>query len=762
MSRTDVLDPGAAVADAATGGPRAATAPGRRPLVLEAATYLSAALGTVVATVTGLQLWRADLRVPFQYQGDAIAVSAHIKTVLETGWYEFQPLLGFPAGQTYHDFPTADNLNFVFAHVLGWFTSDWAVALNAYFLLGFPLAALAAVWFLREAGLTRSMSAVLAVLFALAPYHFTRGESHLWLASYFTLPLALVVVLRALRGEPLWGAGRGPRFVRLVTGRGASTVACLALVATASSYYAVFVLILLAAAGAGAWLRDRRTARFLGAAGAGVVAAVVVLLNMLPDILYTRAHGESAAGFVRDPAEVEIYALKLAQLLLPVPGHRVPALAALRQRYDSTYPLISEQPALGAVAATGFVVAMLVVAYTLVVRGRRDALLLPEQVRRSTTIAQLSMLTFVAFLWSTVGGLATFLSFVTASLRGWNRMSIVIALLCLAVIGLVLDAAVARLGRWVRGRDLRPPLRRAVAWAVAGGVLLVGYADQVTPGAVPRYEETAAAFDADAQWIRQVEDALPDDAAVFQLPYLAFPETVPGTEQLRAYLHSPTLRWSGGAIKGRATTDWSRGVAELAPAEMVDDLVAAGFSGVLLDRVANGDGAADVEAGLVQAAGTAVTESADGRYVLFSLVDEAEAAAEETSAEDMAALRDSVVEPVTAYPGTGTAAAELEGGAQGWAVAPGGSSLVLESPRDVPVEVRITAQVAAPTAASVRVEAGGRSWTVDTGSGVGTLDATVTVPPGRSEVVVRPDGGAEGVVLGELRIAEAGLPALRR
>jgi phosphoglycerol transferase len=760
VSRADLLRPDAAPAAAATDRPEAPR--DRRSLVLEAATYVSAALATVVATVAGLQLWRADLRVPFQYQGDAIAVSAHIKTVLETGWYEFQPLLGFPAGQTYHDFPTADNLNFVFARVLGWFTSDWAVALNAYYLLGFPLAALAGVWFLREAGLTRSMSAVLAALFALAPYHFTRGESHLWLASYFTLPLAMVVVLRALRGEPLWGGGRGPRFVRLLTGRGASTVVCLALVATASSYYAVFVLILLAAAGAGAWLRDRRAARFLGAAGAGVVAVVVVLLNMLPDILYTRAHGESAAGFVRDPAEVEIYALKLAQLLLPVPGHRVPVLAALRQRYDSTYPLISEQPALGAVAAAGFVAAMLVVAYTLVLRGRRDALLPPEQVRRSTTIAHLSMLTFVAFLWSTVGGLATFLSFVTASLRGWNRMSIVIALLCLAVIGLVLDAAVARLGRWACARGLRPSVRRAVAWCLAGGVLLVGCADQVTPGAVPRYEETTAAFDADARWIGQVEDALPDDAAVFQLPYLAFPETVPGTEQLRAYLHSPTLRWSGGAIQGRATTDWSRGVAELDPTEMVDDLVAAGFSGVLLDRVAYGDGAAEVEAGLAQAAGPAVTQSEDGRYVLFSLVDEAEAAAADTPAADLATLRESVVEPVTVYPGTGSAAVELPDGTQGWAVAAGGSSLVLENPRDEPVEVRVTAQVAAPTAGSVAFEAGERTWTVGTGSGAGALDVALTVPPGRSELVVRPDGGAEGVVLGDLRVAEADLPALRR
>lgn len=731
-----------------------------RERVLEVATYLAAAVTAVLTTVLAMRLWRADLRIPFIYHGDAIAVAAHFKTVIETGWYEYQPLLGYPAGQTYHDFPTADNLNFVFAHVLGWFTSDWALAMNVYFLVGFPLTAVAAVWFLREAGLSRAMSVVMAVLFAIAPYHFIRNTSHLWLASYFTLPLAMVVVLRAVRGEALWGRGRGPRLVRLLTGRGAVTVVCLALVATASSYYAVFVLIMLAAAGAGAWLRDRRTGRFFGAALAGVVAAVVVLINMLPDVLYERTYGESAAGFVRNAVEVEIYALKLSQLLLPVPGHRVDALASLRSRYDLNYPLMSEQPALGMVAAFGLVVAMLVVAYTLVVRGRvRRPELLPEQVRRTTTIAYLSMLTFVAFLWSTVGGLATFLSFITASLRGWNRMSIVIALLCLAVTGLVLDAAVSRLARW---RGLRPAARRAVAWTLAAGVLTVGYLDQVTPGAVPQYAESKAAFEADARWIGEVEDALPQDAAVFQLPFLAFPETVPGTEQLRAYLHSSTLRWSGGAIKGRPTSDWSQQVAGLAPQDMVDDLAVAGFSGIVLDRQAYGEGFETLEEELAQAAGTAVAVSDDGRYVLFSLVDEADEVADSHTAEELDALRQAVVDPVTVYPGPGGNPAGLADGGVGWALSPGASHLVLQNPREEPVEVRITAQVLATGTSAVVVEAAGQVEQVDTSTGVGSLDVVVTVPVGQSTLTAAVVDGDEGVVLSGLTVTETDLPALTR
>ena len=72
------------------------------------------------------------------------------------------------------------------------------------------------------------------------------------------MPLALVVVWRVIRGDPIWGSraidperfsrlpdgARAPaaRVAGAVSGRGMWTAFCLALVATASTYYAVFTL----------------------------------------------------------------------------------------------------------------------------------------------------------------------------------------------------------------------------------------------------------------------------------------------------------------------------------------------------------------------------------------------------------------------------------------------------------------------------------------------------------------------------------------
>ncbi|QTE30243.1 glycosyltransferase family protein [Pengzhenrongella sicca] len=737
--------------------------------------YLLSAVGSALATVGALQLWRADLRVPFVYWGDAVAIAAHFKTVLETGWYEFQPLLGAPTGQIYHDFPTADNLNFVAARVLGWFTTDFATAMNVYYLAGFVLAALTMTWFLRVCGVSRMFTVVMAVLFSIAPYHFARGEGHLWLASYYAIPLALVVVLRALRGERLWGARDGlPRAVGLLTGRGASTALSVALVATASSYYAIFIVILLATAGIAAWWRDRDIRRFLGAATAGVLLVLVVAANMAPDLLYTMQHGDNTEGLVRNQGEVEIYALKLSQLLLPVPGHRIAFLAQIRSYYDSEYPLISENPALGAVAAFGLACA-LVLAVLAITRARRVDRLRVDQHERTKTLAELSMLTLVALLCSTVGGLASLLSFLTSDLRGWNRMSIVIAALCLAIAGLVLDAWLVSALRARQASHLRV---RLVAGTVAIVVLAGGTFDQVTPGAVPDYAGSAAAYAKDETWIASVEDALPTDAMVFQLPYAGYPETGPvngvyDTEQLKPYLHSAALRWSAGGIKGRATSDWPRAAAQLPASDMVSALAAEGFAAIMVDRTALGLAAPDLEAGLVANAGDPILQSADARYALYSLLDEGASVRALNSSADVDRVAQALVGPVMAYPAptmtvvASTGAADSSGVALPvvWVSTAAGGSLTLDNPRGAPVQIELHAELS-PTpgvgqekVSEVGVAVAGVTLREPIVAGAGALDLTLMLPAGRS--VLQLDAAASVTVTG-FQVTELGLPVLRR
>lgn len=553
----------------------------RRRLHGDAVVYAVAAIVTTVLTWFVYNVRDLTWRVPGNYSdsGDGMFIMANIKADLETGWYENQSLLAAPYGQSLHDFKTADNLPHVVFNVLGLFTDDFGTAMNAYFFLGFPLAALTAVWFLRLVGVSRSLSAALAIMYALAPYHFYRGQGHMWLGEYWAVPLGLGIVVKVAAGRRVWGRRRNvPRALGWLTGPTVGTLAALTLVAMSNSYYGLWTLELIAVAGLVRFIATRDVRLFLGAAAAGAWVVAVAVANMLPDLLYARANGANPTAVQRLPHESEIYSFKLAQLLLPADFHRVGPLRSLRQYYDQAYPLPSEHPVLGVVTAVGLVIALCSAVHLLMSPRSRA--------RRHAFFSILVSLTLLCFLIGTVGGISTLLSFLTSDLRGANRIAIFIAMLSLAVLGLALDTAVRRAThQWSR------PVAMATAVGVAAAVVGVGYFDQVPPG-LGDYTKNNIDFKRDSALVAAIEDDVPRGARILQLPYFAFPENPPVNgasyaDQLMPHLHSKTLRWSGGAIKGRPKAEWvNLGNDALGWKGLVSAATLGDFDGVLLDKKA--------------------------------------------------------------------------------------------------------------------------------------------------------------------------------
>ena len=613
----------------------------------EPLTYLAAALLTYLPVTWMLQLWRADLSVPFYYKVDAIGSMAHFKTTIETGWYESAPRLGVPYGQHYSDYPFSDDLHPFMAKVFGWLTGgNWVVAFNGYYLATFGLCAVTAVWFFREVGLSRALSVLLAVLFAVTPYHFQRNETHLFLSGYYILPLSMVIVLRLARGERVWGLGRARnKLVAVRTGRGAATVVIIGLQVYDGIYYAMFVGLLAAFAAVLAWARDRAHRRMFGAVLVGATLLAWSWLASLPDDLYAKAHGADPGSVVRQVADVEWYGLKFMQLILPASQHPLPIFAEVRKWYDENFPVPNEYPALGLIAALGFL-GLLAYGLRATVGRRRSA---PAVVGEGAgTAGALSMLTWVAFVLSTVGGAGVALSMKIQEIRGWNRMSIVIALLSLAGFGL----AVRALTRWVlrkatsrlpqRRRPARVALiRRWVPGILVGLVAVVGLADQSIGIATPPYAQTDASFRSDQAFFGALQARLPQGAMVFQLPYMPYPESLPKggaseSDQLKPYLQTTTLRWSGGGIKGRPQTDWPAEMERRLPEDMAKDLAIIGFSGIVIDRVAAQDNGYSLEAGLKPYTGEPELVSNDGRWSYLSLATEQQEVAVSMTAQERA------------------------------------------------------------------------------------------------------------------------------
>ena len=99
---------------------------------------------------------------------------------------------------------------------------------------------------LRQFNLSRMTSVLASVLYSLLPYHFVRGQHHLFLAAYFLVPLAVMVIL--------WMVTDRLSLVDAETGRLrlnwrepkliAAVVICL-LISAGGTYYAFFTCFFL-------------------------------------------------------------------------------------------------------------------------------------------------------------------------------------------------------------------------------------------------------------------------------------------------------------------------------------------------------------------------------------------------------------------------------------------------------------------------------------------------------------------------------------
>jgi phosphoglycerol transferase len=559
----------------------------RTELAFASASAVLPLLGAVVL----LRLWQGDLGIPLEYFGDVNLQHLLVRSVIENGWFYENARLGAPGGQELYDYPvlSGDTLNVVVFWLLGLVGLGSAAALNLFYLLTFPAAGLAAYLVLRRLGAEQGPSLVCSVLYGLAPFHFIRGETHLWLSAYYAVPIGAYLALAVLGGDDLLGRRRG----LLITGALAAVVA----LASGSFYYSAFTVVLVAAASLLRFVGTReRRALLAGGFVVGVLVAVS-LVQLAPTIAYRAANGRNEQVAKRFSHESEVYSLKLTQLVFPLDEHRIDAIGRIKRKYSEHFPPGDARAAtLGVVASAGlfwlFGVAFAALA------GRRPR----------GRHAHLAALALTAFLFATVGGLGTLVSAVWSQTRAWNRLSIFIAFFALAAVALGLGALRRRLGT------------PAFA-AVLAAVLAVGLYDQTSDAFVPAYGPVEAQWEHDRAFVRSLEDRLPERAMVVQLPYETFPEPPAARqaiyEPVKPYLHSSDLRWSYGAMRGRPA-DWLDALAGRPASEVIAEARERGFAGLLVDRLGYADDGAAVEAEL-GVLGAEPLRSPNGRFLFFGL-----------------------------------------------------------------------------------------------------------------------------------------------
>jgi phosphoglycerol transferase len=195
-----------------------------------------------------------------------------------------------------------------------------------------------------------------------------------------------------------------------------------------------------------------------------------------------------------------------------------------------------------------------------------------------------------------------------------------IAFYALTAVGLALDRLV------VRTRSF--PRKSLVVSAVAIVLVVVGVLDQTSTAIIPDSRRSEAEWNADAVFVREIEDTLGPGGKVFQLPYVPFPEAeneVPkygmiDYDPLRGYVHSSDLYWGYGGARGRAA-DWQAQVVQQATPKMLDAITAVGFDGLWIDTLGYPNRATEIISEVESLTGEAPITSPNGRFVFFDLRD---------------------------------------------------------------------------------------------------------------------------------------------
>lgn len=512
--------------------------------------------------------WHVDLSTPFIYNGDGLWISTIIKNLIDGAWYLSNGFSGFPFGSDAYDFPMSDSGSFLILKVLGIISGDYANVLNLYFLIGFPVTALVSYFVIRSFSVSSLLSLTGAIVFTFIPFHFLR-LGHLFYTWYFVVPLFAWYSLRISASEPLFFNKTESQRSRIFS------VLILLGLSSFGVYYAFFGVLMFLASGCIASLRIRTKKNIFSAFVATVVVTAGVAANIFPNYLYRIEHGPNSEVAQRSSAHSEILGLKITQLLLPRSGHRSGKLAEITRGYSASFPLVNENSfaSLGLIGGVGF---LLLLGVLFLQKSEHPGN------RKILVLHIFSKITLLLLLFATIGGFSSLFSIlVTPEIRAWNRISIFIGFTSIAAFVLILDDRLDK----IRNHRYISIIKLTVV------VILLSFAiwDQTTPACADCRLKMKMEFKNDGDFVEKIETIVPKGGAIYQLPYFPFPET-PSLHNLgdyghfRGYLHSSSLKWSYGGMKGREGDLFFRELSQQPLTKQLEVIEHLNFSGIYIDR----------------------------------------------------------------------------------------------------------------------------------------------------------------------------------
>jgi len=506
--------------------------------------------------------WGSNFQFPVRYMTDSHYILGMMKLAkggdLGLFTHIYTDSLGAPFVGQLNDFPEVERaivwLGGQIARVIGLLP-----AANAILMISAVVAASSFYLAARLWRVSRLISFVFAIVYAFLPQRH-RSLDHLGIAFTGILPLQLYCCWYIATIQKL--AWNSLRFrLTFVVG----------LLSGLLNIYWIFFFIQIYVLALLCRIVKRRERSFVSLLP--LAATCLVAGSFLASfIIYRESYGENPAALVRSYRDVERWALKPIDLLIPNWAPYLDLTSGLFKRYyDGRLPIGESWwgAYVGLCALVGLVFLFL--------KGIQRLLN-----KRTPSLPFIT--SFWIITYTSVGGIHAIVSLILNfyDIRGTNRYSVAIA-----TIGLLYFVFLTN--RLMKNWSLRA---KTLCLVLLAPVAILDQSFKTYRFNSRHDFSIKERVSADRELVSNLEHKLEANAMLYILPVLDFPEPSDHTphrffslyDPMRPFLYSSKLRYSYGSNKGRQAADWQLDVQKLPAGEMAAVLESYGFSGILLNR----------------------------------------------------------------------------------------------------------------------------------------------------------------------------------
>ena len=528
-------------------------------------------VGLLAIFVRGLS-W-SDLYV-LQMSGDGLTNYSTAKGFVEGLNGSVNPSIGAPHGLSVFATPSLDLIYLCILWIVSTITQNGIFAVNFIFYLGFGLAFSSSYWVLSKRLSPRFLNSILSLSFAFIPEHWAR-QSHTALSMYWTIPLSIYYII--LLGNNVFEK----KYSKLKTGKQKlfeiiKILGILTFLTFQGTYYSFFTIyftgiVLLLMSIASKKLYKVSSLMFLGQViyflGASSLTAKIATLQ-----------GTNLGIFQRTTWESILYGGHLPFIFMPWPGSGIPGTSRIHAVLENAYPGGNEFKIWSAFLISLLSIAIVASAFLHVTIGKKPS-------SKNTVELQIYQMFFAGILLYLSGGIGFLIAIIEPQLRAWNRVNFFLAFL--AILWLV-----EQVPKLVSKRNSIPLLAKNSEFVTPVTYFLllsILFVDQfpiglkIPPGTYQQNQEEIKNFSA------IVNNYLPDDCIVMQIPPAKFPE-MPPIEKMAdydlfyPYLFTRNVRFTYGSIKGSQNSSWQELLPKKYSQNFIRLIAANGFCSLMWDR----------------------------------------------------------------------------------------------------------------------------------------------------------------------------------